>query len=77
MAKPGLTCNTLTPEFEQDKSIDDVIKALWQDYKNRPETGLEDQQVFDLIENLSSKAVGDHFKHLFWRAPCFYKTVKH
>lgn len=46
---------------EAGTSINDLIKALWKDYKDRPETGLEDHQVFDLIESVGNKKIREAF----------------
>tara|TARA_R110000868_G_scaffold344396_2_gene605417 strand:+ start:6111 stop:7868 length:1758 start_codon:yes stop_codon:yes gene_type:complete len=49
---------------KEGKSVDDFIKALWSDYKARPQTGLEDEEVFKILETVAGKKIAQNFSHL-------------
>lgn len=44
------------------KSLDDVLKLLWQDYKNNPERGYDDSRIRELSEQVSGKGLS-----IFWK----------
>ncbi len=47
-----------------DKCIDDLIKELWLDYKKHPDTGIDENVVFDIVEKLTDKKTRDDFTYL-------------
>ncbi|PIP89978.1 MAG: hypothetical protein COW01_00710 [Bdellovibrionales bacterium CG12_big_fil_rev_8_21_14_0_65_38_15] len=47
-----------------DKSINDFIAKLWSDYKSHPESGIDEDIVFNIIESLSDKKTRDDFSYL-------------
>jgi predicted metalloprotease with PDZ domain len=46
---------------EKNKSINDLLKLLWSDYKNHPERGLTDEQVYKMIEVVGGPSVKEKF----------------
>lgn len=45
------------------KSLDDVLKLLWQDYKNNPERGYDDARIRELSEQVSGKDLSTFWKN--------------
>ncbi len=46
---------------EKNKSINDLLQALWEDYKSRPHTGITKDEVYEMIKNLGGKEVLEEF----------------
>lgn len=44
------------------RRLDDVMRMLWSYYQRRPYQGLQEEEVFDAIEEVSSRAVREQFK---------------
>lgn len=49
---------------EEGKGINDLVKALWTDYKARPETGLSKDEFFDILSTLLSEKSCAEFRLL-------------
>ena len=49
---------------EEGKGINDLVRALWADYKEGPETGLTKDGFFKILSSLVSQKVCDEFKLL-------------
>lgn len=47
--------------LEKGSSIDDLLRMLWQDYKNRPETGVTREDVYRMIKDLGGEEVLQKF----------------
>jgi predicted metalloprotease with PDZ domain len=47
--------------LEKGKSINDVLKALWDDYKSRPEKGITREGVYTIVKNLGGDDVLNKF----------------
>jgi predicted metalloprotease with PDZ domain len=45
------------------KSLDNVLKLLWQDYKNNPERGYDDARIKELSEQVSGKNLNTFWKN--------------
>ncbi len=43
------------------KSITDLQNLLWKSYKERPESGLEDFEVYDMVEKIGGSEIRDEF----------------
>lgn len=50
--------------LEKGKRIDDLLKALWQDYKNRPERGVEKEEVYAMIKELAGSEILAEFQRM-------------
>jgi predicted metalloprotease with PDZ domain len=50
--------------LEQGKSINDLLKALWQSYKQRPLQGLNRQEVYAIIQQLGGETVKSRFSSM-------------
>ncbi|MGI4993085.1 M61 family metallopeptidase [Halobacteriovorax sp. GFR7] len=48
----------------EGKGINDLVRALWADYKERPAVGLTKEGFFEILEGLVSKKVSDEFRLL-------------
>ena len=44
------------------KNISDVLSALWEHYNRNPAVGITKDEVLDIIEDISNKAVRDQFE---------------
>src|SRR5690606_18009735 len=63
--KGGLTFFVLNAWlFKEGKSINEFIQALWSDYKQRPEVGLEDEDVYKIVAKVSGQKICDDFANL-------------
>ncbi len=49
---------------EKGKSIDDLLKKLWDSYKKNPLVGLEDHQVYQMVEEIAGIEVRDKFENM-------------
>lgn len=47
--------------IEKDKSIDDLLMLLWEDYKRRPEVGVTREDVYQMVRVLGGEDVLDVF----------------
>ena len=47
--------------FEQGKSIDELLQLLWKRYKERPELGLVENEVFQMVKDLGGDRVSESF----------------
>lgn len=60
--KGGLVFNVLHALLvEQGKSVDDLLRALWEDYKARPETGVTREDVYRMVKEIGGNAVLEKF----------------
>jgi predicted metalloprotease with PDZ domain len=50
--------------LEKGKSIDDLLKALWADYKARPAVGVEKAQVYAMVQELAGESVLHEFQRM-------------
>src|SRR5690606_16378863 len=50
--------------LEKGKSVDDLLQLLWSDFKNRPETGVTSENVYDMVKKLAGTQVMDEFSTL-------------
>ncbi|OIQ20498.1 MAG: hypothetical protein BM556_00725 [Bacteriovorax sp. MedPE-SWde] len=50
--------------LESKKSVIDLVELLWQRYLVNPEVGVKEDEVFDLLEEVSGKEVRDQFVHM-------------
>jgi predicted metalloprotease with PDZ domain len=46
---------------EKNKSINDLLKLLWNDYNQNPERGLIPDQVYDMVEEIGGKEIREKF----------------
>lgn len=44
------------------RRLDDVMRMLWNSYQQRPHQGVEEEEVFEAIENISSRVVREQFE---------------
>lgn len=49
---------------KENSSIDEFIKALWQAYKARPQSGFTKDEVLKIISDISSSEVSEKFNHM-------------
>jgi predicted metalloprotease with PDZ domain len=47
--------------FEKGKSVDDLLHALWTDYKARPETGVTREDVYKMIKDIGGAEILEKF----------------
>lgn len=47
---------------KKGKSINDLLKLLWDDYKNNPERGVDQEQVYAMVEQVGGKDVREKFE---------------
>jgi predicted metalloprotease with PDZ domain len=47
--------------LEKGKSVDDLLKALWLDFKNHPESGISREDVYKMIQNIGGEDVVQKF----------------
>jgi predicted metalloprotease with PDZ domain len=47
--------------LEKGKSVDDLIKLLWQDFKSRPLSGVTKDDVYKMVEELGGESVLNEF----------------
>lgn len=47
--------------LQKGKKIDDLLKLLWADYKHRPETGVEKEDVYSMVRELGGVEVFNEF----------------
>lgn len=60
--KGGLVFNVLHALLlEKGKSIDDLLRLLWDDFKKRPEIGVTREDVYKMVESLGGKEILDAF----------------
>ena len=50
--------------YEQGKTIDELLLLLWNRYKQRPETGLTEDEVYQMLEKLGGKKVSESFVNM-------------
>lgn len=50
--------------LEKGKSVKDLLKMLWEDYKKCPETGLKKDQVYAMVESLGGQDVLEKFQNM-------------
>jgi len=50
--------------IEKNKSIDDLLSALWEDYKLRPQIGVTKEDVYQMIKNIGGVDVLDEFSSM-------------
>ncbi len=50
--------------FEKNKSINDLLDKLWASYKLRPEVGLEEAEVFEMIKDIAGEEIRDEFIYM-------------
>jgi predicted metalloprotease with PDZ domain len=46
---------------EKGSSVDELLKLLWEDYKNRPDRGITREEVYGLIKELGGESVMEQF----------------
>lgn len=49
---------------EEGKGINDLVRALWNDYKERPQTGITKEGFFDILSSMLSEDKTSEFKLL-------------
>lgn len=49
---------------KEGKGINDLLDLLWKRYKENPEVGMEDHEVYSMIESLTNKNVSDKFSNM-------------
>ena len=47
---------------EKNKSINDLLKLLWDDYKKNPERGLVPEQVYQMVETVGGSEIRSKFE---------------
>lgn len=47
--------------FEKGKSVDDFIKALWDDYKSRPQSGVTREDIYQMIKEIGGESILEKF----------------
>lgn len=63
--KGGLVFFVLNILMKQEgKGINDLVRALWSDYKGRPESGITKDGFFEILSGLVSQSICDEFKLL-------------
>jgi predicted metalloprotease with PDZ domain len=63
--KGGLVFNVLHGLLlEKGKSINDLLLALWDDYKNRPASGITREGIYSLVKNLGGEEVLNQFSNM-------------
>ena len=63
--KGGLVFNVLHGLLlEKGKSINDLLLALWDDYKKRPAIGISREGIYSLIKNLGGEEVLNQFSNM-------------
>ena len=50
--------------FQQGRTIDELLQLLWARYKEDPETGLTDGEVYKMVEQLAGKNVSESFVNM-------------
>ena len=50
--------------FERGKSVDKLLQLLWKRYKERPERGLVEDEVFQMVEHLGGASVAESFVNM-------------
>ena len=61
--KGGIAFFALNILFSQkNKSIDDLLRLLWNDYQKNPERGLVPEQVYAMVESVGGKDVCEKFR---------------
>ncbi len=50
--------------IKEGKNINDLLDLLWKRYKANPEVGMEDHEVYSMIEDLTNKKVSDIFSNM-------------
>jgi predicted metalloprotease with PDZ domain len=50
--------------FEKGKSINDLLDKLWSSYKANPDIGLEEDEVFQMVEDIAGAEVKDEFVYM-------------
>lgn len=46
---------------EEGKSVDDLLRALWEDYKSRPETGVTRDDVYRMVKEIGGEKILSQF----------------
>jgi predicted metalloprotease with PDZ domain len=60
--KGGLVFNALHAELvERGKSIDDLLRALWDDFKKHPETGVTREDIYRMVAQIGGEDVLQKF----------------
>ncbi|WP_372654125.1 M61 family metallopeptidase [Halobacteriovorax sp.] len=49
---------------KEGKGINDLLDLLWKRYKSNPDVGMEDHEVYSMIESLTNKSVSDKFSSM-------------
>lgn len=49
---------------DKDKSVLDLVKILWQRYLDKPEVGVTEDEVFNLLNDLVGREITDKFIHM-------------
>lgn len=49
---------------EKKKSINDLLKLLWSDYKAHPERGVTSEMVYKMVEEVAGESVREEFERL-------------
>ncbi|EQC49266.1 PDZ domain-containing protein, partial [Bacteriovorax sp. DB6_IX] len=49
---------------DKDKSVLDLVKVLWQRYLDKPEVGVTEDEVFNLLNDLVGREITDKFIHM-------------
>lgn len=49
---------------EQGKSVDDLLRALWADYKSRPETGVTRDDVYRMVKEIGGDEILAKFSNM-------------
>ncbi|MGZ3788706.1 MAG: M61 family metallopeptidase [Bacteriovorax sp.] len=49
---------------EKKKSINDLLKLLWEDYKKNPERGLLPEQVYKMVEEVGGREIASKFEFM-------------
>lgn len=63
--KGGLVFSILNIHLrEKGKSVDDLLKLLWQDYQNNPERGVTTEDVFKMVESLGGATIRETFEEM-------------
>jgi predicted metalloprotease with PDZ domain len=63
--KGGLVFAVLHNLFqEKGKSINDLLLALWDDYKQRPEKGISKEGVYSIVRNIGGEEVLNQFSNM-------------
>jgi predicted metalloprotease with PDZ domain len=47
--------------FEKGKSVDDLLRSLWSDYKQRPEVGVTREDIYKMVKEIGGEDVLDQF----------------